>query len=308
MDRGSLGRYLVSLPERVLRSATALAAGLARELGNVTLPAAVRRTSLYRTMVEATLRFLIEEVGQVEGVYPPATALARDFLYRKVAGHGIDWVGILLFRASPVWVMAALADLSGTGRHLIREISDSLKAAGLLTGEGHFETVDQLLDGLESSADQLTTALNTPPLRVADLRAEWELLRLNVGKLPGLPSTASLQKSWDQLRTEAEAQKRPVFELASLMAVAAIARVPENLIWLTDATSVGVQRTGELFAQNLLNHYSETLREMRAEGVAAWWVREFKPYLRAAAGQFSPRRVSLTQRILKWRRRRVEIT
>jgi len=49
----------------------------------------------------------------VEGVYPPAGALAKDFLYRKAAGHGIEWIGILAFRASPVWVVAALADLSG---------------------------------------------------------------------------------------------------------------------------------------------------------------------------------------------------
>jgi hypothetical protein len=303
MDRASLGRYLLSLPERVVRSASALAAGLVRELGNVTLPAAVRRTALYRTMVEATLRFLIEEVGQVEGVYPPATALAQDFLYRKAVGHGIDFVGILAFRASPVWVMAALADLSGAGRHLIREISETLKREGLLTGEGHFETVDQLLDGLESSADQLTTALNTPPLRVAELRAEWELLRKNVGKLPGLPTAAALQSSWDQLRNEALAQNRPVFEVASLMSIAAIARVPENLLWLGNASRISVQRTGELFAQTLLDHYAETLRDMRAEGLTAWWVREFKPYLRAAAGQFSPRRLSLTQRILQFRLR-----
>jgi hypothetical protein len=303
MDRASLGRYLLSLPERVVRSASALAAGLVRELGNVTLPAAVRRTSLYRTMVEATLRFLIEEVGQVEGVYPPATALAKDFLYRKAVGHGIDWVGVLAFRASPVWVMAALADLSGAGRHLIREISETLQKEGLLTGHGHFETVDQLLDGLESSADQLTTAFNTPPLRVAELRSEWELLRKNVGKLPGLPSASTLQKSWDQLRIEAAAQNRPVFELASLMSIAAIARVPENLLWLGNASRIGVQRTGELFAQTLLDHYAETLRDMRTEGVTAWWVREFKPYLRAAADQFSPRRLSLTQRILQYRRK-----
>jgi hypothetical protein len=301
MDRGSLGKYLLSLPERVVRSVSALAAGLVREIGNVTLPAAVRRTSLYRTMVEATLRFLIEEVGQVEGVYPPAGALARDFLYRKAAGHGIDWVGILAFRASPVWVMAALADLSGTGRHLIREISETLKSEGLLTGEAHFETVDQLLDGLEKSADQLTTVFNAPPLRVADLRAEWQLLRKNVSVLPRLPSASLLQSSWDQLRQEAEAQHRPVFELASLMAVAAIARVPENLLWLGNASCLGVQRTGELFAQTLLDHYSTTLRDMREQGLAAWWTREFNPYLRAAADQFSPRRVSLTQRILRSR-------
>jgi hypothetical protein len=303
MDRGSLARYLMSVPERVLRSASALAAGLAREIGHVTLPAAVRRTTIYRTMVEATLRFLIEEVGQVEGVYPPATALARDFLYRKAVGHGIDWVGILTFDASPVWVMAALADLSGAGRHLIREISETLRKEGLMEGDAHFETLDQLLDGLESSAGQLTAALNTPPLRIADLRAEWQLLRQNVGKLPGLPSAAALQKSWDQLRDEAAAQNRPVFELAALMSIASVARVPQNLWWLGRASRIGVQRTGELFGQTLLDHYAEILRDMRAEGLLAWWLREFKPYLSAAAEQFSPRKLSLTQRILQFRLR-----
>jgi len=302
MDRARIKLYLLSLPERVLRAATALAAGLARELGNITLPAAVRRTSLYRTMVEATLHFLIEEVGQVEGVYPPASALAQDFLARKAVGHGIDFVGIIAFRASPVWVMAALADLSGTGRHLIREISETLKREGLLTGDAHFETVDQLLDGLESSADQLTAILNTPPVRVADLRAEWAMMRTNLGKLPDLPTAAAIQKTWDELRHEAERQERSVFQVASLMAVGAISRVPENLAWLGNASRVGVQRTGEIFAQTLLDHYSQTLREMRSEGIVNWWVREFKPYLRAAAEQFSPQKVSLTQRILFWRR------
>jgi hypothetical protein len=55
------------LPERLLRSASALAGGLLREVGEAALPAAVRRTRLYQTMVEAVLRFLIEQVGEVEG-------------------------------------------------------------------------------------------------------------------------------------------------------------------------------------------------------------------------------------------------
>jgi hypothetical protein len=61
-------QYLLSLPERALRSASALAAGLVREIGNVTLPKAVRRTRLYQTMVETTLRFLIEQVGRWSAV------------------------------------------------------------------------------------------------------------------------------------------------------------------------------------------------------------------------------------------------
>ena len=81
-------RYLISLPERLFRSGAALAGGLIRQLGDVTLPAAVRRTKTYQTMVDIALRFMIEQVGQVEGVYPTGGELANNFLMRRTAGHG----------------------------------------------------------------------------------------------------------------------------------------------------------------------------------------------------------------------------
>lgn len=293
--------YLLSLPERVLRSASALAGGLAREIGNLTVPAAIRRTVLYRTMVDATLRFLIEEVGQVEDVYPKADQLAHDFLLRKVAGHGVELAGILAFRASPIWVMAALADLSGAGRRLIQEISETLKQEGLLDKDAHFESLDQMLDGLEQGAGRLTTAFNTPPLNVAGLRAEWEALREQARKMPHLrlPSPAYLQEFWEGIRNEAAAQKRPVFELASGMAISAVTRAPAGLLRFSSASLRGIERTGELVAGALFDHYALALREIRETGFTEWWSREFRPYLRAAADQFSPRRISLTQRLLR---------
>ena len=46
-----------------------LGAGVAREVGEVALPAALRRSQLYQNLVDTTLRFFIEQVGSVEGVY-----------------------------------------------------------------------------------------------------------------------------------------------------------------------------------------------------------------------------------------------
>ena len=98
-----------------MRSLTAIAGGLVRELGELSIPQTIRRSQLYRNLVEATLRFLIEQVGQVKGVYPGEEELSEDFLVRRAAGNGIELIGILAFRASPVWVLAALADASGAG-------------------------------------------------------------------------------------------------------------------------------------------------------------------------------------------------
>jgi hypothetical protein len=298
---GRLGRYVISLPERVVRSAAALAGGLIREIGDVSLPAAVRRTKTYQMMVDIALRFMIERVGQVKGVYPSGGELGSDFLMRRTAGHGIELAGLLAFRASPVWIMAALADVSGAGRHIVQEIADALKQEGLLEGDAKFENVDQLLEGLEQSASQVADLCNAPPLDVAGLRREWATFRVAVARIPprNLPSAGSLRQHWEELKAEAAVQNRPVFELSSVMAVSAIARVPVTLLRLARAANRGVWRSGQTFGASVLAHYSQVLAEIHQRGYAAYWAEEFRPYLRAAAGQFSPKHRSLTVRWLK---------
>lgn len=297
----ALRDYLISLPERVVRSLTAVTAGLARELGDVTVPAAVRKTRLYQSLVDSTLRFLIEQVGEVEGTYPAEGQLAENFAIRRTAGNGIEAIGILTFRASPVWVMAALADLSGAGRHLIREISVSLKEQSLLEPETNFETVDQLLDGLERTSGRVAEAINTPPLDVAGLRKEWEEIRSHARTLPSpkLPNIDTLTGAWSELQAAAEAEQRSVFEFSTVMALNAVAEVPEQILWLSRAAQIAVVRAGEVLASTLLDHYRSTIAEIRRSGYLRYWVREFRPYLKAAAAQFSPAREPLTNRLLR---------
>jgi hypothetical protein len=290
----------VSLPERVVRSASALAGGLVRELGDITVPAAIRRTRLYRSLVDSTLRFLIEQVGQVEGAYPPEGRLAEDFAIRRAAGNGIELVGILTFRASPVWVLAALADLSGAGRYLIQEIAASLKQEGLLEADTNFETMDQLLDGLERCAGRAAEAINTPPLNVAELRQEWRSIHAQARSipLPELPSPEMLARNWEALKQAAASQDRSVFELSALVALSAVTALPENVRWLSRSIRSSVRSTGQVLAEALLGHYERALDDIRREGFLAYWIREYRPYLHAAAAQFSPHRRSLTSRLL----------
>ena len=113
----SVKTYLLSFPERLVRAGLGLGAAVAREAGVVALPASVRRSQLYTNMVDATLRFLIEQVGGAERA-ADADALPESFVVlpdgrqcRRDAGDRGVW------RPLPVWVLAALADLGGTGRH-----------------------------------------------------------------------------------------------------------------------------------------------------------------------------------------------
>ena len=291
------------MPERVARSLTAIAAGTLRELGEVTVPGRLRRTRLYHTLVDTGLRFLIEEVGQVEGTYPAEDQAMTDFLLRRTAGHVLEAAGLVAFSASPVWVLAALADLSGAGRDLIVDISDALKQEGLLEKSGKFETAQQLLDGMEGMAGRLAQAANMPPGDIAGLREEWRKLRVEARKIPSanLPAVATLWEGWRELRDEAARQNRSAFQLSSAMAVAAIQRLPSGARWLSRAARVSARRTGQVLAEGLLADYSRTLAEIRALGFVRYWGREFEPYLAGALRAFHPERESLTERLLRRR-------
>jgi hypothetical protein len=292
--------YLLSLPERLLRSAFGLGAGITKEVGDVVLPDRVKQTQLYQNLVDTTLRFLIEQVGQVDGVYAADTALDGDFLKRRAAGNAIEALGIVAFRASPVWVLAALADVCGAGRQLIPEIADALKAQGLLDRDTTFSSVDEMLDGLERTSSRLAGTVNTPPLDVAALREEWQALRQDAQRLQpqSLPSPAAIGDLWRQLQAESATQEHSVFETSSMLAVSAIKALPDNLRWLSASAMVGATRTGELVAGALLDHYRTTLGEIREAGYATFAARQLGPYVRAAVGQFSPERVTLTERLL----------
>ena len=292
--------YLLSFPERLIRSALGLGAGVAREVGEVALPAGIRHSRLYQNLVDATLRFLIEQVGGVEGVYSADGTLPDNFLARRTAGNAIEVLGIVAFRASPVWILAALSDVCGAGRHLIPEIAEALKAQGLLDQDTQFATVDQMLDGLERTSSRLAATINTPPLDVAGLRREWEAIREDARALPpaGLPSREAIGQVWRQLKAESKRQNRSIFETSSVMAVSAARAVPGGVRWLSASARAGAARTGQVFAAALLDHYAQTLNEIRKVGYLTYAGRQFRPYVRAAVDQFSPKRRTLTQHLL----------
>ncbi len=301
MPRDGMKTYLLSLPERLLRSSLGLGAGVAREIGEVALPDGVRRTRLYQNLVDTTLRFLIERVGGVEGASPDGTPLPDDFLKRRTAGNVVEALGIVAFRASPVWVLAALADICGMGRQLIPEIAASLKEQNLLDQDAEFTSVDQILDGLESTSSRLADTFNTPPLDVPTLRTEWQALREEASSLApaALPSRDTVTRVWTQLQAEAARQERSVFETSSMMAVSAVKALPDGARWLSASALVSASKTGQIVAGALLDHYRTTLDDIRDKGFATYAAQHLGPYVRAAVSQFSPERVTLTERVLE---------
>jgi hypothetical protein len=292
--------FVLSLPERLVRSISALTGGLLREVGVILLPARLRRTALYRVMVEVTLRFLIQELGRVKDIYPKSADL-EDFLIKRTASHGIELLGLLTLHVSPIWVLAALADATGAGHALIESIAESLKQEGLLDRDSHFETLDQLLNGLEKTSAHLADTLNMPPVTLKGLRREWQKLREVLPSVPAanLPSLVTLETLWTKLVAASSAEHQSVFALCSTLAVGALAEVPASVFWLSRAAQTAARRTGQLLGETLLTHYVLALNEISAYGFLAYWRKQFRPYLTAAALQFAPANESSTERFLR---------
>jgi hypothetical protein len=295
-----LKRYLATLPERLVRSVVGIGAGVAREVGDVALPRSVRQSRLYENLVDTTLRFLIEQVGEVEGVYAPDAPLDDNFLARRTAGNVVEALGVVAFRASPVWVLAALSDVCGLGRHLIPEIAASLKQQGLLEDSADVSSVDQLLDGLERTSGRIAQTINTPPLDVAGLREEWRAIREEARSVTPdrLPTGESLIALWTQLKTESARQEKSIFETSSMLALSALRSAPHDARWLGASAMVGATRTGQVLAASLIEYYRHTLRDIHEVGYLEYARRQLRPYVRAAATQFAPDKSTLTDRLL----------
>ncbi len=261
-----------------------------QSVGEAALPPALRRTRLYRSLVEAVLRFLIEQLGEVEGVFPAEGKIADDFLVRRTAGNGLELIGILTFHASPVWILAALADLSGAGRTLIAEIAAALREEGLIAPDSRPATMDQILDALEATAGRAAEAINTPPLDIRQLREEWAAIQNSARGMTRskLPSIDSLTLRWHALQDAARQVGRSTFELSTLLALDALQTLPRRAFWLGRSSVLAARTTGGLFAENILEHYSDTLEEIRQTGLTHWWRLKFRPYLAAAARHLSP--------------------
>ena len=135
--------FLASLPERAVRSFFALVGGSVHETAELVLPRLVRRSRLYEATAKNLLRVSIELVGGVEA--PPGAAdeyepNATRLAVRKTAGNVVELGSIAAFGFSPLWLLAAGADVTHGSRVYLDAFVRELKVAGVLAEEAHLRT------------------------------------------------------------------------------------------------------------------------------------------------------------------------
>jgi hypothetical protein len=273
--------FLVSLPERVLRSLFALAGGGVHETAELLLPRLVRRSRLYEATAKNLLRVSIELVGGVEprpGAADEYEPDARRLAVRKTAGNAVELGSIAAFGFSPLWLLAAGADVTHGTRVYLDALVRELKAAGVLAEATQLATVDDLLAALEGGSGTAARLIDIPPLELVALRRSLADLREDAS---GLPSPGEMAALFEGLRAEAARERRNLLEVSTGV----------GLAFFNSARKVG--------RQHLLDPYGEDLKPLRDEGFGAYAARVARPYGAAIARHFDPEQASLTERGLE---------
>jgi hypothetical protein len=271
-----LGSFLLSLPERAVRSVAALLGGALHETFTLALPRVVRQSRLYEATAKNLLRVTVELVGGVAQRDPTLPDAGR-IAVRKGAGNAVELGSIAAFGFSPLWLLAAASDVAHGTRTYLDVLVAELKAAGVLAQETKPTTVAELLDALEQGTGTAAALVDIPPLELAELRRSLAELRDSAASLPRPAELAALYRG---LRREAERERRPLLEVSQGIGVA----------FLLSARNVG--------RVHLVVPYREDWRPLRDEGFAAYARRVAGPYREAVVGHLDEERPTFTERVL----------
>lgn len=270
-------RRLVTLPERLVRSAAAIVGGAVHETAQVVLPRFVRQSRVYEATAKNVLRITIELVGGVEGETKTDEPSVGRLAVRKGAGNVVEFGSIAAFGFSPLWLLAAASDLARGSRVYLAALVGELKDNGVLARDAEIASVDQLLGVLERGAGKSAALIDVPPMELRELRTSIAELAAERKELPG---PDELQSLYEGLVRQARAENRSLLAVSSGI----------GLAFLNSAQHVG--------REHVWVPYREDWQPLREEGFAAYARRVAQPYRDAVEGHFDEAKPTLTERLL----------
>ncbi|MGH2610951.1 MAG: hypothetical protein ACRDHF_17865, partial [Tepidiformaceae bacterium] len=231
MSEAARGRawFVASIPERLIRSLSAVVFGGVHEGAQLLLPRLVRRSRLYEVTAKNLLRIAIELVGRVPAQPLPgdeSQPTAGRVAVKKGVGNAVELGSIAAFGFSPLWLLAAASDVLNGSRVYLRSLEDELKKAGVLAEGAHFGSLNDLLGALEGASGHSAALIDMPPLELRELRRSVAELRKDAGSLP---SPGELAVLYDGLQRTARMEGRSLLEVSSGVGFA----------FLTSARNVG---------------------------------------------------------------------
>ena len=290
--------YALSLPERYVRGLSALLGGIFKETTDILVPGVVKDTTSYNTFVGNILRFTVENVGGVKGVYDDE-GLEGEFATRKLIGNTIEGVGIATIHLSPLWFFAFFADSVKGGQAYLERLHQEMVEKGYIDSETSAESFTSLFEGLERTTTSFAQNIDTPPLTKEEVISNIQEIRDSITDLLSKSGSVAnntmtemssvLQDFMDTATDEGQS----LLELGGLMTLQTTNRVKQ----LGGLTISAPNVAGKMLYENILGYYSDTLTEIHEKGYANVASDAVEPYGKAIMDQFSTEKITWTERL-----------
>ena len=272
-SRESLAGYVVSLPERLVRTTAASGGGLLLEASDHILPPPVRDAKIYQCLIARPLRITVEAVGGVSGRFPMQDMSGQELIQRKVAGNFVEAFSVFTVGFSPLWFLAAASDVTGGTRVYLDAFVRELKKADVLPDNTDVSSVDDLLAVLDSTVGQAADTIDIPPTAISDMRDSVELLRENAEMIPGPQRLAELFSQLNEAaREDPDEVGAASYDYLRLLALVAFGRMwaesAEIALANQDGDNTGFYRaklaTARFFVRRLLPNTASLLATLSA--------------------------------------------
>lgn len=311
--------YGLSVPERTLRSLSAIVGGLAGETATLLIPAAFRSSRSYSTFIQQSLDFMTRDVGGVAAPPPTDAALPTDaaaasagasaasgaagqaegYLARKAVGGLLEIASMSTLHLSPVTVLAIFSDVAYGSGHLLKELTVELKKQGVIDQNSTVDHVSDFVTALSEASGQTVESLDCPPINVAGLQQTIEqtrqaLARVDPAKL--LPQS-EINRLWAEMQTTANESEVGLLDVSATMTMFAM-----NRLTLASRGALStVTVAGNLFDQHVLQHYSDALMAIHDDGLYATLRTASDPYVEAVWRNYEAERETWTEDLLSGR-------
>ena len=292
--------YTLSIPERYLRGLTALTGGMLKETTDIVVPDFVQDTTSYNLFVGNLLRFAVENVGGVEGLYDEEQ-LEGEYATRKVIGNAIEGVGIATVHASPLWIFAFFADTVKGGQAYLDRLNDELVEKGYIESEKTSKSLKDLLEGLERTTTSFAQNIDTPPLskeeivgNITEIRESFNELWTSTGKAAA-DITEDVGDVMQEFIDTANEEGQSLLELGGVMTLQATSRAKKAAGMAVTAPQVA----GKMLSENILGYYRDTLSDIHEHGYARVASDVIDPYGNAILKQFSADKETWTEKLFR---------
>ncbi|TWT50478.1 hypothetical protein Pla22_32210 [Rubripirellula amarantea] len=326
-DRESTGSlidtllYGMSIPERTVRSTSAIVGGIVGESAARLIPAAFRSSKSYDVFIQQALDVMIHDVG---GVAKPGVAKSGDGsnghststpeqttdatkadaaqesqLARKAIGSLLDVAGGATLHLSPMTVLAVFNDVAYGSSVYLNKLTAELKREGVIDESSTIHHAADLIEAMRSSSTRASGALEAPPISIDAMQQTIAEIRQEVAKVDPrtLLPQGEIERMWLEMESAATASDASLWDVSATMTMFAMNRVTLT----TRGALSSVRVAGNLLDEHLVQHYFDALSEIREQGLYETLSNASAPYVEAVWQNFEAERETWTVEILTGR-------